>query len=247
MATEAEIKAEYEAKLEAKEAERVAAVEAQKAADERNENAQKVINEHRTKMGDDAKLKADSADKTLELAQKVLDATKDASEARESVERLQGEVAELKRQKPGPKEEEQPTREKVKERVAALESSLTEDDVKALDEAYKKLDAKDQAVVDKPKAERSKEEDARYLQFLQALRKHRKAPSVPSWRQTPAQKQDGSSGGDSANFDELFGKAKKSAEAYPDGHPSHGTGREGAKKVVRPSAERVKKKWSIEE
>jgi len=210
---------ELKAKAEALEAKLAEAEEARKKAEERNENAQKVIEQHRSKIGDDTKLKADSTDQTLKLSGELIESGKALRASNDLLAQVQGELAELKKQ--GPKPQEQPTRPD-KEQIAEIEKSLTDDDRKALDGAIAQADDTVKAAIlaEAP----TPEQDALYLELLKALRRNRQPPSVPRWqRHTPAQKS-GAKGDDSRNLDKLFESKKKSEVWTPPG-PDGGTPR----------------------
>ena len=216
MATEAELKQEYEAKLTALQAKLDEATAEKTKADERSENAQKVIADHRAKMSEDAEYKKASEGKIYELLDAKLKADKERDEAREPKEQLQGEVAELKKQKPGPAREERPTREQTQGQIEKLTKELSEQDQKALTAVIEKADQATQDAVNA--AEPTDEQLQVRLNLLKALRAENPAPSVPFWkRQTSEQKPQGEKNTDVDGLRKLFKSVKQGAEYVPDG------------------------------
>ena len=212
--------AEMEAKIQEIEQKLKDAQEAHKKAQDGYDNAQKVIQQHRTKMGEDAEYKKTSAEKTLELTDRLTAAIKERDEAKDLLGQLQGEVAELKKQ--GPKPKEQPIRT-LQEQVAAEAKKLTDEDRKALDAvvANAPQDVKTAMEADEP----TEDQLALRLELLKELRRQNPAPSVPFWkRHTPTPKE--SPGGDemSKTIKSLFETAKKSAGYTPE-PPRGGTPR----------------------
>ena len=181
----AALKKEHDEKEAALQAKIDEAEEARKKAEERSENSQKVIEEHRTRIGKDAEFKKNSEQKTLELVDAKLKADKERDEARESLAQLHEEVAELKKQKPGPTKQEPPTREKTQEEIDALTKALTDDDRKALEAACGKADDATRAAIEADSP--TDEQLAVRLNLLKALRAEKPVEPVPFWkRQTSA-------------------------------------------------------------
>jgi hypothetical protein len=207
---------------------------AQHKAEERSENAQKVINEHRERIGRDSEYKKASEGKMLDLVGELTASNKALKEQQDLLAQVQDELVKLKKQGPTPRE--QPTRT-VAQQIEDIEKSLTDEDRMALGKAIEQADDDVKAAV--VAASPTPEQDALYLELLQALRASKPVPSVPRWqRHTPEQRSDGTHERD---LTKLF-EQKKRAQVWTPPGPEGGTPRA----VQRPApAAAIKPSWVV--
>jgi len=203
--------------LAQKEAEIAELKEKLEKADGRVQNAQGKIHDWESEVGENRKAVAGAAQAVKALSEELIAANKDLAEARKVLGQAQGELAELKKQK-GLATEDRSTQKPIEDEIREIESSLTEEDRKALDVAIAKTDPAIRAKIGL--------DDKTYLEFLKALRRNAKTAGfdLPRWRKTPAPSTE-----DSARMaetmDKLFKDKKTSAEYIPDGS-SGGTPRQ---------------------
>ena len=200
------------AELEAKIEELTKSLTDQKAelekANGRVENAEKKFNEMGEETGDNRKAVAEAAKEVMRLQ-------RERDEAKENFSKASNELAEVKKTK-GPKaEEEQSDKGLEKKTPEEIEASLTDDEGKVLDEAFKNASDELKAQI---KADPKVRKD--FLLEAKEAAKAADESDLSSWRKKPAQKPSPSSDDAKAKIRELFNRENKRGSNLPNGPSS---------------------------
>jgi len=193
------------------------AVESAKAELEKQKeivvNAEKKFNDMAGETGDNRKA-------ATEAAKAVISASAAERKAREDLEKLSQEVAELKKIS-GPKGEgEQADKDKAKT-ADEIQAGLTKEEQEKLDKLIEVMSPEELTRLDTDTKERKR-------LLLMVKEKAKSDPDPAAWRKKPTQQEAQSKGEDWMK--ELFNRTKKSVGYQPDG-PSGGTPNGGIKRL----------------
>ena len=213
--------------LSQKEAEVKELKEKLEKADGRVENAQAKIHEWEKEVGDTRAEKLEFADKLKGLVDEMAEDRKVTKQLQADLAKAQSERDELK--KSGPPAVEAKPKKTVQEQIAAIETTLTDEDRSAMKAAIDTLDEDARSKVN--------QDDGAYLEFLNALRRKRpQAGPAYRWEKTPEKKAPKASDTD---YDKLFDKQKKGDSYVPPG------GANGAPRSRQPVQPKPVPQWMV--
>ena len=166
------------------------------------DNAEAKFNEMAKETGDNRKAVTAAALELIELRKAEKEAQKNLAEASKA-------LAELSKQ--GPPKDDGNKHETVEQQIAKIEASLTDDDLKKLDEARMKVSDERRREIDKG--------GAAYLALLRGLRdvQAESVDALPPWRKKPAQQEKAKPDGLAEEMKKLFRTESNRARNLPDG------------------------------
>jgi len=187
------------------------------AAEKRVEDAQEMIQRQSAEVGDDRKAIKESNEAIRKLSEEVLEASKALTGVKEELAQSRGEIAELKQKGPteGDGNTQKPPPQKQDEEKTAdeIESELSDDENKVLDEAWKRADEATRKVI--------KSDDKKRKEFLLEAKKAavaEAASDLTDWRRKTPAKEDEQHAASESDMAKLFRTEKERVEEYPDGH-----------------------------
>jgi len=179
------------------------------------EKKQGIVDNAETKFNEMSQESGDNRKGIAEASRAMLAAQAERDEAKENFSKASNELAEVKKTK-GPKaEEEQSDKGLEKKTPEEIEASLTEDEGKVLDEAFKNASDELKAQI---KADPKVRKD--FLLEAKEAAKAADESDLSSWRKKPAQKPAPSGDEAKAKIRELFKRENKRRSNLPDGPSS---------------------------